>query len=223
MTTVQLTDAQLAQFTACRVIVVDGDLFTSDRCDTCAEDRTTDYHDEHDHAQYHGGKNGRVAPELWRKLTDPCNRKLCVNGRLITEHAAIDVGPCPDCVGGRQVVTLTAWQCEECARPWTYGRPQCGQCGNRTRIPIEFGRFTIRLLPVVAWNSLPKITQACIEVAPAGFCQVWARNDRWRPDDPSSTEFVHHGINGGEWTRSSEVDPLPQPGQWCVAFEAVAP
>jgi hypothetical protein len=186
-TTIQLTDAQLAQFTASGLIVVDGDHFPA----------------------IPGFRQAlpSVAPEFWRDLTDPC--PTCGGNGLklypaMWEHEG-PIAPCPDCVGGRQVVTLTA----TCPRFWPdeHDGPRCRRCKNLSidhPAVYQLGRFTIRLLPV---GNCERV-HVGLEIDGPHVC----------PAEGAYPPMLCDESNG----RKLELDPLPQPGQWAVKFEAVA-
>lgn len=190
MTTIQLTDVQLAQFTATGLIIVDEDVFVSTAMKDMIGPNTPGTY--------------TLAPELWRKLTDPCRRCGPPN-----------VGQgCPDCAGGRQVVTLTA-TCPTCKGDGTtcvqtavdsYEIGTCEECPAQegdddtgTGV-VTLGRFTIRLLPVVAEHT---------------------PTDRVIVADGKTTAFRMTSSNESVFEELA-LDPLPQPGQWVVIPEAVS-
>lgn len=198
---VQLTDAQLAQFTACGLIVVDGEPCPESEIMERAGGGSVVYCPHRNDGIQH-----YAAPELWRKLTEPC--ATCVGEGFESwpgvGHARVIGGDCPnpDCDRGRQVVTLKAtcptyawtpkgfddeWRCQACDK--------CGGSGV-----VTLGRFTIRLLPVRdPYHPMPAGAPWLV-VNRDGHCYL------------IDADGAARGAN-------LPLDPLPQPGQFAVQFE----
>lgn len=176
--TVQLTDAQLAQFTACGLIVVDGEPGGIPRLQI----------------------SWTHAPELWRSLTEPC--AACKGRGEIPRGGPIPyrwVRPCPDCDRGRQVVTLTT-TCKACRGMGAARYKNCQTCNASGTVKV--GSFTIRLLPVHDEHAETFMDHS-VEVTDQGLVLL-------------------HSADGVQRTIARvALDPLPQPGQWAVQFEAV--
>lgn len=216
--TYHLPDVEYAQYIATGIIVVDGEPSVEHQAMRLMMKAATDY----ESSSRFDDNFPLVAPEWWRKLTEPCSRKLCVNGRLITEHAAIDVGPCPNCVGGCQVVTLTA-TCpgsggvSYCAQGNSFSRRsgqllgRCLHCFGSAKITL--GRFTIRLLPIVEHGT----EWLLVDVVASGLMNGKPLTRLWRWNGNAS----QYGVDAWGFGEDFTLAHLPQSGQWAIQFEAV--
>lgn len=122
-------------------LVAPGDLFPATGCDTCAEDHTTDYHYSHDHAQYHGGRNGAVAPQRWVDATGPCPHPY------INEATGKCVWDGKDCIDGRKREALTV---AVGYAPSNLGDPPDAE---RELCVVTFAYATVEVLPVVQFTG----------------------------------------------------------------------
>ena len=165
------------------------------------------------------------APEGWRILTEPCDtcgeysrpgviyrekgdQENWLDGRIAEE-------PCPDCAGGRRVVTLTA----NCYHPdrdriGRLGHLLCTRCkaesnpGNGYRWRpnpglVTLGRFTIRV-----WRIIP-LQEAAVDVA-------WVTES-----PPASQRGLFIPLDGYGTATRFDLDPLPRPGQFIARPERV--
>src|SRR5688572_6614628 len=191
---IQLTDPEREMFAASGLIVIGGerppcpaDTDGDGDCAACYRNPLA-----------HGPL---VAPEGWRILTEPCG--TCGgDGDFFDDELGDDwMGHvCPDCVGGRRVVTLTA-TCPTCDGEgegtylaWHVAIPCPNLC---KRGVVTLGRFTIpALLPVVTHH----IKGAHVYVSAGG--RVYT-------------------VEPNELQRSLTLDHLPRPGQFIPRPEPV--
>jgi hypothetical protein len=75
------------------------------------------------------------------------------------------------------------------------------------------------VLPIVR-NGPDPINRECIEVSGNGGVCYWTHNERWRPDDPTSREWVWKGLVKPESPYPPNL-PNAVPGGVALIVEAV--
>lgn len=210
MTTIHLTDVQRDQLAVGGVFATDGE-----RCPTCdGEGLTMGYGRTHPCERCNG--TGFVAPEVWRKLTEPCATCDQTAERLhdAYEAAAADEG----------------WATQERSRkPWS-DVPEANKRTMRRAIHAVFGcpnpdcdrgRQVVTLAADCYHADRDRIgrlghlkcTRCNAESNPGtGY--------RWLPF-PGVVTLGRFTIDGAYCTYLNKLQPWPQPGQFVLAFTEV--
>jgi hypothetical protein len=119
---------------------------------------------------------------------------VCGNDQSLCAERCPEQGQvqCTDCI--RPDVFALAVPCPTCEGEGVHSKGDPYPCPRCDGGYVLHGRYRVLdVLPIVR-NGPDPINRECIEVSGNGGVCYWTHNERWRPDDPTSREWVWKGL-----------------------------